>query len=94
MRKLFSRENLLASPWYAARLAAKQKIDRALWKRHVETLNNFLRRPNYTDVSEKLNIAQRLTNARKTLEQVDSPDYQKKLVGTIGAEPVENYPKA
>ena len=54
VRKLFTRENLLASPWYAARLAAKQKVDRALWKRHVEYLNNFLRRPNYTDVAEKL----------------------------------------
>ena len=91
VRNLFSRENLLASPWYAARLAAKQKIDRALWKRHVETLNNFLRRANYADVSEKLNIAGRLANARKTLEAVESPDYLKHLAGTIGAEPVEAY---
>ena len=91
VRKLFTRENLLASPWYALRLAAKQKIDRALWKRHVECLNQFLRRPNYTDVSEKLGIAERLTAARKTLEAVESPDYLKKLVGTIGAEPIDVY---
>jgi hypothetical protein len=93
VRKLFTRENLLASPWYAARLAAKQKIDRALWKRHVEQLNNFLRRPNYADVAEKLHIPHRLTRARKTLETVESPDYLQKLAGTIGAEPVENYVK-
>jgi hypothetical protein len=31
-RKLFTRENLLASDWYAARLAAKQKIDRKFWR--------------------------------------------------------------
>ena len=61
IRKLFTRENLLASPWYAARLAAKQKVDRALWKRHVEYLNQFLRRPNYADVAEKMHIADRLT---------------------------------
>ena len=91
VRKLFTRENLLASPWYALRLAAKQKIDRALWKRHVECLNQFLRRPNYTDVSEKLGIAERLTAARKTLEAVESPDYLKKLAGTIGAEPIDAY---
>lgn len=91
VRNLFTRENLLASPWYAARLAAKQKIDRTLWKRHVEYLNTFLRRPNYTDVSEKLSIADRLSKARKTLEGVESPDYLKKLTGTLGAEPVENY---
>ncbi len=94
VRKLFSRENLLASDWYQKRLEAKQKIDRALWKRHIETLNNFLRRANYADVSEKMNIGQRLTDARKTLAQVESPDYLKKLAGTIGAEPVENYGKA
>ena len=91
VRKLFTRENLLASPWYAARLVAKQKIDRALWKRHVECLNQFLRRPNYTDIAEQLHIAERLTAARKTLEAVESADYLQKLVGTIGAEPVESY---
>jgi hypothetical protein len=94
VRKLFTRENLLASPWYAARLAAKQKVDRALWKRHVECLNQFLRRPNYTDVAENLRIGERLTAARKTLEAVDSPDYPKKLTGTLGAEPIENYLRA
>jgi hypothetical protein len=91
VRKLFTRENLLSSDWYAARLAAKQKVDRALWKRHVEYLNNFLRRPNYTDVAENLGIAGRLTQARKTLETVESPDFLKKLAGSLGAEPMEAY---
>ena len=90
-RKLFTRENLLASDWYAARLKAKQKIDRALWKRHVEYLNAFLRRPNYADVADQLKIAARLTAARKTLERVEAPEYVKQLVGTLGADPVENY---
>jgi hypothetical protein len=94
IRKLFTRENLLGSAWYAARLAAKQKVDRALWKRHVEYLNSFLRKTNYADVAEQMNIAARLTAARQTLEQVESPDYLKKLAGTLGAEPVENYCKA
>jgi hypothetical protein len=91
VRKLFTRENLLASGWYAARLAAKQKVDCALWKRHVECLNQFLRRPNYTDVSEKLGIAGRLAAARKTLEAVESAEYPGKLAGTLGAEPIGNY---
>jgi hypothetical protein len=91
IRKLFTRENLLASPWYAARLAAKQKIDRELWKRHVEYLNSFHRRPSHVDVAEKMGVASRLANARKMLEQVESPDYLKKLAGTIGAEPIGNY---
>jgi hypothetical protein len=90
-RKLFSRENLLASDWYAARLAAKQKIDRQLWRRHVEYLNQFLRKPNHTDVAEQLGVSDRLTRARKILEEVESPAYLKNLSGTLGAEPIESY---
>ena len=90
-RKLFTRETLLASGWYAARLAAKQKIDRALWRRHVEYLNQFLRRPSHEDVAENLGIGNRLVRARKCLEEAESPDYLKKLSGTLGAEPVEAY---
>jgi hypothetical protein len=91
VRKLFTRENLLASDWYAVRLAAKQKIDRALWKRHVEYLNQFLRKPNHMDVAEQMGVADRLTRARKTLEEVESPAYLKNLSGTLGAEPIDSY---
>ena len=45
LRRLFTREYLLASDWYAARLKAKQSVDRALWKRHVEYLSHFMQRP-------------------------------------------------
>jgi hypothetical protein len=91
IRQQFTRDNLLGSAWYAARLVAKQKIDRTLWKRHVEYLNAFLRRPNYTDVAENMRIAERLSAARKTFEAVESAEYPKKLTGTLGAEPIEAY---
>jgi hypothetical protein len=90
-RNLFTRENLLAGDWYAVRLAAKQKIDRALWKRHIEYLNHFLRKPSHEDVAANLGIAGRLAGARKILEEVEAPDYLKKLSGTLGAEPIEAY---
>jgi heterodisulfide reductase subunit B len=90
-RKLFSREYLMASDWYAARLAAKQKVDRKLWKRHVEYLNHFLRRPSHEDIAVSLGVGDRLSRSRKILEEVESPDYLKKLSGTLGAEPIENY---
>ncbi|HVW08230.1 MAG TPA: hypothetical protein VHC90_06590 [Bryobacteraceae bacterium] len=35
IREMFTREALLASDWYAERLATKQKRDIALWTRHV-----------------------------------------------------------
>ena len=37
--KMFSREALLESDWYQARLLAKQKIDVALWTRHIAALH-------------------------------------------------------
>ena len=92
VRRLFKRDYLLASDWYQARLVARQKVDRDLWRRHVEYLNQFLRKANHADVAEELGIAGRLTEARKKLEEVESPSYLKKLVGTLGTEPVEKYP--
>ena len=90
-RKLFTRESLLASDWYVARLAAKQKVDRALWKRHVEYLNQFMRKPSHEDIAQNMGIGEKLTLARKVLERVESAEYLKSLTGTLGAEPVENY---
>src|SRR5262249_48298137 len=43
-RAMFTREAMLASAWYSARLAAKQKIDRKLWRQHVDYLDRFLKR--------------------------------------------------
>jgi hypothetical protein len=90
-RKLFTRDSLLASDWYAARLAAKQKLDRKLWRRHVEYLDKFLKRASHAEEAERLGIASRLNRARRTLEQVESPAYLESLRGTIGAEPIEPY---
>jgi len=91
VRGLFTRESLLASSWYAVRLAAKQKVDQALWRRHVEYLNLFLRKTSHADVAEKLRISDRLTRARKTLETIESPAGLASLAGMLGAEPVAAY---
>ena len=91
LRRLFTVENLLASDWYAARLKAKQNVDRRLWRRHVEYLNQFLRKASHVDVAEKLDIASRLTAARKTLAEVEAAAYLEQLTGTLGADPVESY---
>jgi hypothetical protein len=91
-RKMFTRESLLASDWYAARLAAKQKIDRQLWLRHVDYLDKFLKRASHADEAARLGVAPKLERAKKTLAEVESPDYVKQLVGTLGAEPIANWP--
>lgn len=91
VRQLFTRENLLASDWYAARLKAKQAVDRRLWRRHVEYLDKFMKRPSHADEAGRLGIARRLNEARSKLEAVEAADYWQRLSGTLGAEPVEAY---
>ncbi len=91
VRRLFTRDNLLASDWYAARLAAKQKIDRRLWRRHVDYLDRFMKRTSHADEATRLNIGDRLARARRALENVEAASYVEGLRGTLGAEPIEAY---
>jgi len=93
VRKLFTRENMLGSDWYAARLKAKQSLERRLWKRHAEYLDKFLKRPSHTDEAARLNISGRLEGARQVLARIDSSEYLVGLQGTLGAEPLEGYVK-
>jgi phosphoenolpyruvate carboxykinase (diphosphate) len=91
IRALFTREHLLASDWYAARLKAKQNVDRKLWRRHVEYLDKFMKRPSHSGEAERLGIAGWLAQARTRLSEVEAADYWRTLSGTLGAEPIEAY---
>jgi hypothetical protein len=91
VRKLFTREAVLASDWYAARLAAKQRIDRQLWRRHVEYLDRFMKKGSHADEAARLSIAERLADARAALERAEGAVYLEELRGSLGAEPIENY---
>jgi hypothetical protein len=87
IRALFTRESVLASDWYCARLAAKQRVDSRLWQRHVDYLEKSLSNPGYANVSGRLNLGERLDNALRKLAEVSSPDYLESLIGMTGAEP-------
>jgi hypothetical protein len=87
LRRLFTRDYLLASDWYAARLKTKQNIDRQLWRRHLAYLDKFLKLSSHADEAARLGISSRLNRARKTLEEIESPAYLDKIRGTIGADP-------
>jgi hypothetical protein len=91
VRNLFTQDSLLESDWYAARLAAKQKFDRQLWRRHVEYLGRFLKKTSHADEAARLGLAERLSRARRTLEEIESPAYMENLRGTLGVEPIESY---
>ena len=86
-RALFSRDTLLASDWYAARLEAQRKIEGHLWERHARYLEKFLQRTNYADVAAELDIRGRLERVTRNVRATREPGYTKTLVGTLGAEP-------
>ena len=86
-RSLFTREAMLASPWYRERLRAKQQIDLRLWRGHSDYLARFLGSDGHAEEAERLGIRERLARARATVERVRSAAYLEELSGTIGAEP-------
>ncbi len=88
IRALFTRDNMLASDWYAARLEAKKAANIRHWARHVRTLELFVAKPNYAEESARLGIPDRLERARRNLDAVRSPDYIKSLRGTLGVQPL------
>ncbi len=87
IRAQFTRDALLASDWYQARLSAKQARDIAQLTRQIGYLDSFLSRASHQDVAVGLDIAGRLAQARQQLSVVSAPAYIDTLRGTMGAEP-------
>lgn len=89
VRRLFTREHLLSSDWYRARLAAKQASDALLWKRHVAHLESEIAQADVeTDENvTKLDLNGRLAHAKEQLKRVGDPTYLHALAGTLGLDP-------
>jgi hypothetical protein len=88
VRALFTREALLASDWYAARLKSKQQADIALWTHHVATLEQFCTGAANAAVVSGLGLAPRLAEARAELAKVSAAAYIESLRGTLGRQPL------
>ncbi len=84
IRTLFTREAVLTSAWYQARLARKQETDIVLWKRHLGTLGMFLARSTNHAAIERLDARRRMDYAQAQLARCQSPAYLEQLRGTIG----------
>jgi hypothetical protein len=88
VRKLFTRDYVIQADWYLYRLSVKQRRDMELWKRHVYSLETFLRRESHQGEARRLRLDARLEYAKRELARVTSPQYVKSLVGTTGADPL------
>ncbi len=87
VRTLFTREAMLASDWYLARLKAQQRRDTAQLEEQGQYLQKFLSHTNYADVAEELLIGERLLALQLALKNAHSADYINQLKGTLGVDP-------
>ncbi|SDB99501.1 hypothetical protein GA0111570_11370 [Raineyella antarctica] len=87
VRELFTRENVLASDWYARRLDAQQAARVRLVRSAVERLDRFAEGTGADDVRERLHVDDRLDRARRELAEVSTPEYRAGLVGQLGLQP-------
>ncbi len=88
VRTLFTRESVLASDWYAARLDAKQRNDEARLSRAVASLYDFIDRPENAGAVARLGLVARREGVQAERVRVGSAEYRASLVGTIGVQPL------
>src|SRR5207244_4294802 len=87
VRAMFTRDYLMKSDWYKARLKAKQAVDSALWQRHMSYLNEFMNKPAYRNEAIRLGLTHRKNFVQAESIRAGSPAYLDLLVGTLGADP-------
>ena len=86
-RQMFTRESVLQSDWYKARLVAKQDVDIRLAKRKLASLQGYCQQANHQQVIERLQLTERLKQARLDLDRYESAEYLQSLRGCIGVDP-------
>lgn len=87
VRRLFTKESLLASDWYRERLLMKQSRDIELWERHRDYLNAYVAAHPNADPAVLAAIADRQKIVATELDRIRRPEYVDELFGTLGAEP-------
>ncbi|HVJ26683.1 MAG TPA: hypothetical protein VM493_04040, partial [Vicinamibacterales bacterium] len=87
VRSLFTRRALETSGWYQERLAAKQRVDESLWRRHVASLDAWLTENARADNALIARIRSRHDLAKRELKTVRSDGYLTRLKGTLGVQP-------
>lgn len=90
-RKMFTKESMLASDWYQARLTHKQGLDIRYWEAQIQELTQKMDSNNVSDNKRAL-YKESLQKSQAQLVHVKSDTYLQWLQGTIGADPFYNLP--
>jgi len=86
IRAMFTRDAVIKSNWYKARLEKRRDREKAITLSIIRDLESFLAMPEYEHESVRLGIKQKLIRSRTQIEYLDSHEYLDGLVGTIGAD--------
>ena len=88
IRKLFDRDYVLGSEWYKERLELFRAQREAQVSASISYMEDFLKSERHKSEAMRLGIPTRITEAKAKLKEVQSPEYLKRLVGTIGLDPL------
>ena len=83
-RRLFDREEVLASDWYAERLAAQAASDAAHCERSVGAMRRFVQEPSNVTTAERVGIERRIEAMESRLRASSQLDAAESLKGTLG----------
>lgn len=86
-RALFTRESVLASAWYQARLQARRTSEIRHWTRMLAYFDRFILRVEYAGEVDRLGLLERRAFAQRMRDRCASKGRIQELSGTIGGEP-------
>jgi hypothetical protein len=87
-REMFTRESVLASDWYAARLDAKQAAASTRADAGLAAIELFVATPGNEEPSARLDMPARVAAAQAEAQRFASAQYRERLVGTTGRTPL------
>ncbi|HYO20027.1 MAG TPA: hypothetical protein VES02_15330, partial [Dermatophilaceae bacterium] len=87
-RSMFSREAVLASDWYAARLDVKQAAASGRASTGLAAIELFVSTPGNEEPTARLDMPSRVAAARAELDRLSSASFREQLVGTGGSTPL------
>ena len=87
-REMFTREAVLASDWYAARLDAKQAAASGRADAGLAAIEKFVTTPGNEEPTARLDMPARVAAARAETERLAGREYREQLVGTTGNTPL------
>jgi phosphoenolpyruvate carboxykinase (diphosphate) len=87
-RALFTRESVLAAPWYAHRLDGQQAAAVARAETGLAAIERFVSTPGNEEPTARLDMPARVEAARVESARLASPEYRAHLIGTLGNTPL------